>query len=311
LNSIDAGTRAEIRNLDELLDYQQPGDEFALAKAALALAGLSPRMADWPDSATLAEILREFGGGIELTTLVGIPKGSGLGTSSILGAVITAAVERVSGRKLAQRELLHKVLRLEQALTTGGVWQDQVGGGVGGTKLISSAPGLIADPRIHPLPGDLLDPKLNGGATLLYYTGLTRLASNILNQVVGQYFNRNGRVMFVLSQLHEVARSIAGAMERGDAEAFGHYVDLGWELHSKLCDNVTNPYIDSLMARVRPHVYGMRLLGAGSGGFLFMICKSPEDAAAVRDKLEAQPPNDRSRFFDFEINQAGLEVSTC
>ena len=39
-------------------------------------------------------MLQDFGGGIELTTLVGIPKGSGLGTSSILGAVILAVLNR-------------------------------------------------------------------------------------------------------------------------------------------------------------------------------------------------------------------------
>ena len=50
---------------------------------------------------------------------------------------------------------------------------------------------------------------------------------------------------------------------------------------------------------------------AGSGGFLFMICKSPQDAARVRQMLEQEPLNDRSRFFDFEINHAGLEVTTC
>jgi hypothetical protein len=42
-----------------------------------------------------------------------------------------------------------------------------------------------------------------------------------------------------------------------------------------------------------------------------MICKSPQDAALVRQMLEREPLNDRSRFFDFEINHAGLEVTTC
>ena len=94
-------------------------------------------------------MLIEFGGGIELTTLVGIPKGSGLGTSSILGAVIMAVIRRMLGRPQNQRELFHDVLRLEQALTTGGGWQDQIGGGVGGTKITSTACGMFPDPRIH------------------------------------------------------------------------------------------------------------------------------------------------------------------
>ena len=85
----------EISHLEDLLDFQRPEDRFALAKAALAvLAGFSPEMADWPKDITLAGMLEELGRRLGLTTLVGIPKGSGLGTSSILGAVIMAVVRR-------------------------------------------------------------------------------------------------------------------------------------------------------------------------------------------------------------------------
>lgn len=70
----------------------------------------------------------EYGGdvtntAIELTTLAGIPQGSGLGTSSILGATILGVIARLTGKTLTQQELFHNVLPLEQALTTGGGWQ--------------------------------------------------------------------------------------------------------------------------------------------------------------------------------------------
>jgi hypothetical protein len=61
----------------------------------------------------------------------------------------------------------------------------------------------------------------------------------------------------------------------------------------------------------RPHVWGAKLLGAGGGGFLLMVCKSPEDAAAVRRMLEKRPPNDKARFFDYSISRAGLVVTVC
>jgi len=311
LSSIDVGRHLQITELEELLDYRRPGDSFALAKAALAVSGFSPELTPWPRGVTLRDMLEEFGGGLELTTLVGIPKGSGLGTSSILGAVILAVIERAMGRTLTERELFHDVLRLEQALTTGGGWQDQIGGGVGGTKLTSTRRGLFVDPRIRYVPNDLIDPKMNGGRTLLYYTGLTRLAKNILAQIVGSYFNRNRSIMTTLAHEHLVARAVADAMDRKDARMFGYYVDVAWRLQKQLCGEVTSEAIESLLGRVRPHVHGMRISGAGSGGFLFMIAKSPDDAARVREMLEREPLNERSRFFDFEINHAGLEVTTC
>jgi galactokinase/mevalonate kinase-like predicted kinase len=311
LSSIDGGSHLEIAGLEELLDYRRPGDRFALAKAALAISGFSPEMAEWTSGVTLAEMLAEFGGGIELTTLVGIPQGSGLGTSSILGAVIMAVIRRMLGRPQNQRELFHDVLRLEQALTTGGGWQDQIGGGVGGTKITSTAPGMFPDPRIHYVPSDVLDPHQNGGSTLLYYTGLTRLAKNILEQVVGGYLNRDRAIMAALAEEHQVARDVADAMRRKDAAAFGHCLNAAWELQKRLCGTVTNEAIETLLGKVRPHVHGMRISGAGGRGFLIMIAKSPQDAAQVREMLEREPLNERSRFFEFEINEKGIEVTTC
>jgi len=42
-----------------------------------------------------------------------------------------------------------------------------------------------------------------------------------------------------------------------------------------------------------------------------MVCKSPDEAAAVRRMLEAEPPNERARFFDFEVSRTGLTVTAC
>jgi galactokinase/mevalonate kinase-like predicted kinase len=311
IGSIDGGTRIEIRELDELLDFRRPGDRFALAKAALAISGFSPQVADWPAGISLRQMLEEFGGGIELTCLVGIPKGSGLGTSSILGAVIMAVIRRLLGREQNQREIFHEVLRLEQALTTGGGWQDQAGAIYPGAKITSTKPGIFPDPLVHYVTADLLDPKANGGSTLLYYTGMTRLAKDILSQVVGSFLNRDRRVMRALAEEHLVAHSVADAMARKDVAAFAHHVDAAWELAKRLCPDVTNEAIESLLARMRPFVHSMRILGAGSGGFVLMICKSPRHAAEAREKLEREPLNERARFFDYEINHVGLEVTTC
>ena len=294
-----------------MLDYRKPGDAFALAKAALALSGFSPEFAPWPEGATLAHMLAEFGGGIELTTLVGIPQGSGLGTSSILGAVILAVVQRMGGQRRSQRQLFHEVLRLEQALTTGGGWQDQVGGCVAGSKITATSPGVVPDPMIEALPSTALDPQSNGGCTLLYYTGITRLAKNILQEIVGAYLDRDPTILAALAEEHAVAQAIAHAMRQNDIGGWARASDAAWELQKRLCGTVTNEAIESLLRRVRPHVHGMRISGAGSGGFLLMICKTPQDAAQVRAQLEKDPLNERARFFEFGVNHAGLEVTTC
>jgi fucokinase len=256
-------------------------------------------------------MLRQFGGGIELTTLSAIPKGSGLGTSSIVGAVILSVVQRMMGRRLTQRELFHGVLRLEQALTSGGGWQDQIGGAVDGVKVITTGPGLLPDARVHYVPADLLDPRRNGGCTLLYYTGITRMAKNILQQVVGQYLDRDRLAMATLRELRALPPRVADAMARKDLAAFGQWIDVAWRLNKQLDPNSSTPGIESMLDLARPHLYGAKLLGAGGGGFLLMVCKSRKDARAVRAALAANPPNERARFFRFGISKSGLAVNVC
>ena len=311
IGSIDLGTRLEVAELDELLDYRDGHGEFALAKAALALSGFSPEAAPWPEGATLHAMLEQFGGGLELTTLAAIPKGSGLGTSSIMGAVVLAVVQRVMGRELTRQELFHDVLRLEQALTTGGGWQDQIGGATEGVKVISTEPGLIPDARVHYVPSDVLDPTLNGGQTLLYYTGVTRIAKGILQAVVGRYLDRDRVAMATLKELREIVPRVAEAMARKDLPAFGKLVGEVWQLNKQLDPGSTNEAIEALLERVRPCVHGAKLLGAGGGGFLLMVCKSSDDATSVRRMLTAEPPNERARFFEFDISREGLVVTVC
>jgi galactokinase/mevalonate kinase-like predicted kinase len=311
IGSIDLGLRIEITELEDLLDYRQATSGFALAKAALAMSGLSPQSADWPKRVTLKQMLKHFSGGIELTTLAAIPKGSGLGTSSIMGVVILAVIQRIMGRTLSRTELFHGVLQLEQTLTTGGGWQDQIGGAVDGVKVISAEPGLVPEAQIQYVPPDVLDPRINGGTTLLYYTGLTRLAKNILRQVVGRYLDRDRLAMATLRHLHALPPHVAAAMGSKDRPAFGRLIDVAWRLNKTLDPDSSNAQIEGLLERVHPHIYGAKLLGAGGGGFLLMICKSPDDAQAVRRLLDTDPPNDRARFFDFDVSTEGLAVTVC
>jgi len=88
IRSIDLGIEETIRTTAELEAGERLGSGFGIARAAFRLAGFDPRF-HAAGGADLSRLLsREFGGGIELSMLAAIPKGSGLGTSSILSATI-------------------------------------------------------------------------------------------------------------------------------------------------------------------------------------------------------------------------------
>lgn len=312
ITSIDHGQRLIIKNLDDLLDYRQATSKFGLAKAALALSGFSPEKAVWPESIkSLEEMLGCFGGGIELTTLAAIPSGSGLGTSSIMGAVLMSVINRLIGRRTTERALFNLVLQLEQELTTGGGWQDQIGGTVEGVKMIVTEKGLVPDPRIHFVKADVLDPEVNRGQTLLYYTGMRRLAKNILRNVVGRYMDRDRSTIDTLRKLHSYPPLMVDAMSRKDMNKFGELIDLAWRLNKRIDPDSSNPEIESIIKRFEPYMLGAKLLGAGGGGFLLVVCQSSRDAAQARNALEKNPPNDLARFFDYSISPTGIVVTVC
>jgi fucokinase len=312
ITSIDHGVRLTIRNLKDLMDYRRATSEFGLAKAALVLSGFSLATASWPkDTKTLEDMLRQFGGGIELTTLAAIPSGSGLGTSSIMGAVLLSVISRLMGRKTGQRQLFNMVLQLEQELTTGGGWQDQIGGTVGGVKIITTKPGLVPDPEICPVKSDVLDPSKNRGQTLLYYTGMRRLAKNILRNIVGRYLDRNQRTMDTLGSLHAFPALLIDTLERREMEKFGDLIGRALHLKKEIDPDSSNPAMEKILDKFRPYMIGATFLGAGGGGFLLVVCKSPQDAVAARNALAKDPPNPLARFFDYEISATGLEVTVC
>ena len=76
------------------------------------------------------------------TEVTGVPQGSGLGTSSILAAACVKALCEFTGIRYSESDLYGRVLCMEQMMSTGGGWQDQIGGVTDGIKYITSRPGL-------------------------------------------------------------------------------------------------------------------------------------------------------------------------
>ena len=167
IHSIDLGAGETIRSFSALESYNTPSSPFALPKAAVCLLGFTAERAV---SADLANELDRVGGGLELSLLSAVPKGLGLGTSSILAATTLSALERFFGLKVERDELFRQVLQIEQMLTTGGGWQDQIGGVSGGVKYIESAPGLKPNPVIYQLDPFMFEEREMSSLFTLYYT---------------------------------------------------------------------------------------------------------------------------------------------
>jgi galactokinase/mevalonate kinase-like predicted kinase len=308
LRSIDLGIKKEIKTFEELERYDRPGDGFSIPGAALVLAGFSNRFSDkkYPDLATR---LKDFGCGIEMSLLAAIPKGSGLGTSSNLAATVLGTLSEFCALNWDKHEISYRTLILEQMLTTGGGWQDQYGGVFEGIKLLETAPGIRQSPRIKWLPEQIFSRRETREMILLYYTGVTRVARDILGEIVKAMFLNSGRHLEIFSEMKHHARETFDVLLGNDYEKLAEKVAISWELNQRLDEGTNPPVIRDIVRCVDDYLLGYKLLGAGGGGYLLMFARSADAAVKVKNKLEANPPNKRARFVDFAVSRSGFQVS--
>lgn len=308
LRSIDLGISQQLSSYEEIGSYAELSSGFSIPKAALALAGFHPDFQQVKIE-SLQEQLAQFGGGIELSLLCAVPKGSGLGTSSNLAATVLGALSELCGWGWDLTEIGNRTLALEQMLTSGGGWQDQFGGITRGLKYLKTSPGLDQTPEIRWLPDHLFTDPLFKENFLLYYTGITRVAKGILGEIVqGMFLNRQPHLK-VLEELRLHTEEFYETLQRGDFDQIGKGISRTWDLNQQLDGGTNPPEIQKLLGKIDGDLLGCKLLGAGGGGYLLLMTPDAQAAARLRNTLENDPPNDRARFVDFELSYQGLQVT--
>ena len=308
LRSIDLGAMEVIDTYEQLAEYNKVGSPFSIPKAALALAGFLPGFSRETYPSLRAQ-LESFGSGIELTLLSAIPAGSGLGTSSILASTVLGAVNDFCSLAWDKNEIGRRTLVLEQLLTTGGGWQDQFGGVLGGIKLLQTSRGFDQNPLVRWLPDSVYTQPEYAQCHLLYYTGITRTAKKILAEIVRRMFLNHQGELRQLREMKAHAMDMYEAIQRQDFAMMGRLVRKTWE-QNQMIDSGTNPdSVRHITDLVDDLCLGYKLPGAGGGGYLYMVAKDPEAAARIKQIINAAQPNANARFVDMTLSKTGLQVS--
>lgn len=270
LTSADNGAYNEFISIEDLQDSSNPYDPFALHKAALIACGVIP----YHERIAVGDITEALGAGVYLSTQVkGIPRGSGLGTSSILAGACVKAILRFLGKEPTENELYNRVLSMEQIMSTGGGWQDQVGGLAPGIKMVTSEPGMHQ--RIICTHISMSKSALNelNERFCLIYTGQRRLARNLLREVVGKYIANQPDAVEVLYEIQRLAVLMRFELEKGNIDGFAQLLNDHWELSKRLDAGSTNTCIDQMFLTVDDLIDGRMICGAGGGGFLQVVLK--------------------------------------
>lgn len=240
-------------------------------------------------------------GGIEITSVADIPaKGTGLGSSSSFTVGLLHALHAHSERHASAEQLARECCEIEIERCQEPIGkQDQYAAAYGGLNHIRFLPddSVIVEPIIckretlHKIQDRML----------VFYTGLTRSASEVLRRQ--QTSLRGGRKkQNAMKRMVQLAEDLKSELQRNNVEALGEIIHENWELKRSLSDGISNPQIDAWYSKARAAgAQGGKLLGAGSGGFL-MFCAPKEQHDAITRSLSDL------RRMDFRFEPQGSKI---
>ena len=218
------------------------------------------------------QLLLDYGlDGVEIVSTADVPAGTGLSTSSAYTVGLIHALNAFRGKLCSQERIAREACELEiEKLGEPIGKQDQYGTAVGGLKFIR----FKSDDSVEVEPLAVSRQKLSEleGNLLLFYTGLTHSAGEILQEQNKNVAGEDKKFQNLV-KMTELAYELREAVVAGKLDDFGRILNENWLLKRELASQISNDkigkYYDLAMAN---GALGGKLLGAGGGGFLLFYC---------------------------------------
>lgn len=252
-------------------------------------------------------ILHHFGvtRGVSMFLASEIPPGTGLGSSSSVAVAIVKAITTAKGGKPSPYEVaeLASYIEIEKMGMPIGK-QDQYATAFGGLNRIEFERNQVT---VTPLELSEKTVTQLEEHLMLFFTGSTRAASNILSQQKAASEQKDPQVLEALHAVKAMVKDVQTALERGDVDALGDILHESWERKKRFAHNVSNTRLDELYALARANgARGGKITGAGGGGFLMLYC-APAAHKAVTHALEQC--GSKRMAFHFETGGARVLIN--
>lgn len=236
-------------------------------------------------------------GGIEITSIADIPSGTGLGSSSAFTVGLLDALYAYAGYSPSAEELAQQACHVEIDLLKHPIGkQDQYAVAYGGLNYFRfNSDGSVDRRRIYLDDHNFRSMRQK---LLLFYTGMTRSADEILEEQKQKTEENWLKLDNMKSQADAMAEEL---ITNGFNSRFGKLLEQGWKKKKSLASNISNPKIDEYYEKaIMAGAMGGKLLGAGGGGFLLFYCDE-EKQADVEQALSLP-------MVDFHISSRGSRV---
>lgn len=220
--------------------------------------------------------------GIEIHHTGDLPARSGLGSSSTFTVGLLNALRALKIQETTKAELALEAIKIEREILRENVGiQDQIIAAYGGlnTTCINQDGSFLIEKlrlpfeRTNELQGHLL----------LFFTGVSRTASNIAKEQIDNTANKT----IELKRMQEMVAQAVGILKYDiDICEFGLLLHESWKIKRTLAKNISPQFVDDIYDRgLKAGAIGGKLLGAGGGGFILFFAK-PENHDKIRSELK-------------------------
>tara|TARA_Y100000589_G_scaffold270336_1_gene262565 strand:- start:4159 stop:5145 length:987 start_codon:yes stop_codon:yes gene_type:complete len=250
------------------------------------------------------ETLRKYRieGGIEITTIADIPsKGSGLGSSSSFTVGLVNALKNFLGNAPGPHAIAEDACEIEIQRCREPIGkQDQYAAAFGNFNLIQFLPS--EEVVVEPLNIGKNDLRALGDHLLLFYTGITRKASSILEDQ-SKEVRKSVEKFDSIKEMVDISHFAREKLLEGEIEQIGFLLDKCWKIKSNLASGISTSFLDQTYQKaMEAGAHGGKILGAGGGGF-FLFFTPPANRKRLIEALQ------ELTHVPFEFTNTGSNIS--
>jgi len=237
---------------------------------------------------------------LEITSMADIPSGTGLGSSGSFTTALLKALHTYKKNLVHPQHLAEEACHIELNLLREPIGkQDQYIAAYGGITCFNFKP----NDQVEAWPLKLNQETLYNleDNLLLFFTGYSRSASNILKEQDDKSKAKNNDMIANLHFIKELGIHSKDALEKGDLHRFADLMNVHWEHKKQRSSNMSNNKIDEWYEIARKNgALGGKMIGAGGGGFLMFYA---DDKTSLRHAMRQQGLEEVRFRFDFHGTQ--------
>ena len=219
---------------------------------------------------------------LKMSTFCDAPPGSGLGSSSTLVVSMIHAFVELFSLSMDDYEMSQLAYYLERNVCgfEGGK-QDQYSATFGGFNFMEFG----SDNSVNIIPLRVKNWIINEleASTILYFTGISRDSSKIVNEQSRNVSENTNEAIEALHEIKNEAINMKINLLKGNFEGIKNSLTIGWQEKKKSAYSVSNSHIDKIhYAALDSGASAGRLSGAGGGGFMLFFVPAPNRIKVIK-----------------------------